>query len=138
VIQIIEKRKTKVVIFSVIFLFGVIFSLGGTVFGRISIDENGLSFISKDFNDKNEGRTLSEEIEWRFGASTRIGTGFISLYNEGQGSGINPIRNSFLGVLPRSIDENKPRFESINEYLCIIGLDFFETLKKIDNAQKKY
>ena len=28
------------------------------------------------------------------------------------------------------IDENKPRFESMNEYLDIIGLDFFEILKK--------
>ena len=37
-----------------------------------------------------------------------------------------------------SKDENKPRYESIKWYLEIIGLDFDDTIKVINNIPKLY
>ena len=75
--------------------------------GRVSINENGFSLVVQDFGEKQQGRTFLNEVEWRLGAPTRIGTAFIQLYDETP-AGINPIKNSLLGFLPRSINENKP------------------------------
>ena len=35
-------------------------------------------------------------------------------------------------------EENRPRYESIKWYLEIIGIDFVETIKKINNIPKLY
>jgi len=58
--------------------------------------------------EKRGERSTLEEFEWRLGAATRLGTSFIRLYDRGEGAGLNPIRNSLKGFLPRSINPDKP------------------------------
>jgi hypothetical protein len=93
-----------IILISISFLFITFPNLFG---GRVSINENGVNFVTQDFGEKQQGRTFLNEVEWRLGAPTRIGTAFIQLYDETP-AGINPIKNSLLGFLPRSINESKP------------------------------
>jgi hypothetical protein len=60
------------------------------------------------------GRNAFEEIEWRFGANTRMSTAFLNLYDRGEGAGINPIYNSLFGFLPRSIFPGKPHPNTVD------------------------
>jgi hypothetical protein len=69
---------------------------------RISTNISAISTIKKGI------RSSIEEIEWRFGASTRLGTAFINLYDRGEAAGFNPIKHSLMGFLPRSINPDKP------------------------------
>ena len=80
--------------------------------GRISINENGVNLVAQDYSEKQQGRNFIDELEWRLGAPTRIGTAFIQLREESP-AGINPIKNSLIGILPRSINENKPHPSSL-------------------------
>jgi glucosamine--fructose-6-phosphate aminotransferase (isomerizing) len=108
-----------------------------------------------DWDEEEINKVLKQNYNWEISNDTistwRIGDGTAPFYNyiyytiagftENDTFRSNQIRQGKISrkhAMNLSIDENKPRFESINEYLCIIGLDFFETLKKIDNAQKKY
>jgi hypothetical protein len=116
---ILKNRKAKINFIVFLLILIVIFISSESVIKRVSIDENGINLASKDFTEKNQGRSFMQEIEWRFGASTRIGTGFLVMYDEGFSAGINPIKNSFLGFLPRSIDPQKPHPSTLD------GQDFF-------------
>ncbi len=85
------------------------FALGGLVSGLVVVDDSGSMAIDAGVGvDKSGTRTALEEIEWRFGASTRIGTAFLGLHDRGEAAGINPIKHSLMGFLPRSIAPDKP------------------------------
>ncbi len=116
---IIRSQKAKFAFIFILSMLIIAFIFSGSVINRVSIDENGLNFIPKEISEKSDGRTFAQEIEWRFGASTRIGTGFLVMYDEGLRAGINPIKHSLLGFLPRSIDPNKPHPSTLD------GQDFF-------------
>lgn len=107
---VVENKKAKKLLVAVTLLVaGLYFSLGGLLTGAITVSETGEMKIDIGANaEKSEGRTALQEIEWRFGASTRMGTAFIRLYDKGEGAGILPIMHSALGFLPRSINPDKP------------------------------
>ncbi len=86
------------------------FSLGGIFQVYIVPDQAGEPSIELGVNPiKLESRSPMQDIEWRFGASTRMGTAFLKLYDRGQGAGFNPIKHSLQGFLPRSLDPDKPQ-----------------------------
>ena len=87
---------------------GFYFIMGGLPNVVFNTGEEASSYEITDGSTKKGVRSTIEEIEWRFGASTRWSTKFIDMYDRGDGAGINPIRNSLLGFLPRSISPNKP------------------------------
>lgn len=101
---------------NLLFVVTFFFILFGTFANfSINIDENGNAiFEVKNHFDKSSERSLIEEVEWRLGASMRNGTGFIKMYDRGELAGINPIRNSFLGLLPRSLNDDKPIPSTLN------------------------
>ena len=51
---------------------------------------------------------LFEEIDYRFGAMTTYGVGYVRLVQQGKSAGLNPIVNSLYAPLPRRFFENKP------------------------------
>jgi hypothetical protein len=108
---ILHDRKAKIIAISIFLcLIIVYFVFGGLLIGKININEEGSITVETGVgNDKKGDRSTIDEIEWRFGASTRLGTAFINLYNRKQDAGINPIKNSLLGILPRSINPEKPQ-----------------------------
>lgn len=82
---------------------------GGVPNFPVKTDNNGQIVINfNSASDKRMGRTVWEEIEWRFGASTRLGTKFITMYDRGDAAGILPIKHSAMGILPRFLNEDKP------------------------------
>jgi hypothetical protein len=86
------------------------FSFGGIFQGSIVIDDSGRPLIDLGVNsEKLANRSPLQEIEWRFGASTRMGTAFLKLYDRGQSAGFNPIKHSLQGFLPRFLDPDKPQ-----------------------------
>lgn len=108
-----------------------------------------------DWDEKEINKVLKQDYNWEVSSDTsstwRIGDGTASFYNyiyytmagftENDTFRSNQIRQGKISredALNLSINENKPRFESINEYLNIIGLDFSKTLKKINMAKKIY
>lgn len=102
-----KAKKIVIYLFSGI-VVGFLIS-GGTPSIPVKIDDNGQLVI--DFtstSEKKMGRTTLEEIEWRFGASTRMGTKFFVMYDRGDSAGILPIKHSAMGFLPRFINEEKP------------------------------
>lgn len=82
--------------------------LGGIPFGAFNIENNVISSVEINIDNKRGDRTAFEEIEWRYGALSRMSTKFVDMYDRGDSAGINPIRNSFLGFLPRSLNPDKP------------------------------
>jgi hypothetical protein len=105
-----KTKKSYLVLVIGFFIFvTVYFTLGGLPSVAISVEDKGLSSIEVNDGAKKKGiRSSIEEIEWRFGASSRWSTKFIEMYDRGDGAGINPIKNSILGFLPRSINPHKP------------------------------
>jgi len=107
---ILRDRKSKYIVLSLFATLAVsYFVFGGLISGAVYIDDSG--HISLDVgvsSDKKGSRSTLEEIEWRFGASTRMGTAFINLYNRGEAAGFNPIKHSLMGFLPRSLNPDKP------------------------------
>ena len=77
---------------------------------QLYLNESGNISVISGVSSKGKTRKRStfEEIGWRFGASTRMGTAFINLYERGASAGINPIKHSLMGFLPRTINPNKP------------------------------
>lgn len=76
--------------------------------GFIDPDTGAISVSLEVDDQKSAGRSLMDDIEWRFGANTRMSTSFIGMYDRGESAGINPIKHSLLGFLPRSINPEKP------------------------------
>lgn len=108
--------RTKKIIIQLLFIsilsICLFFIFPSILGGKVSINENGLEIVSQDFVEKQQGRSFVNEIEWRLGAPTRIGTAFLAL-REQMPAGFNPIKHSLIGVLPRSINENKPHPSSL-------------------------
>jgi hypothetical protein len=104
-----SRKKTFVVRFSFgFFLLLILYFIAGGL-PSLSINPDSSQIVEFSINSEKKGnRTAIEEIEWRFGAATRMSTTFIRMYDRGQGAGLNPIRNSLAGFLPRSINPNKP------------------------------
>ncbi len=108
-----SNKIIKIILFGMIILISLKISYPNLLGGRITINENGITLVPQDFSEKQGSRSLIDEIEWRLGAPTRAGTQFLYLYNE-RPAGINPIKNSILGFLPRSLNPNKPFPSSLN------------------------
>lgn len=70
--------------------------------------DHSLSDISKKIDRSSFFEDLFTEIDFRFGAMTTYGTGFIRLYNRGEAAGIKPIENSLYAPIPRRFFEEKP------------------------------
>lgn len=110
-------------------------------------------YIRWDEDEINQ--TLITEYDWETAKDTnstwRIGDGTASFYNyiyhrvagftENDTFRSNQVRE---GVITRDqalnlvSDENKPRYDSIREYLDLIGLDFDDTLAKIEAIPRLY
>ena len=87
----------------------IYFAFGGLFSSSFYFDEVGNLTVDTQIESEKKGsRSLLGEIEWRYGASTRMGTAFINLYERGESAGINPIKHSIMGFLPRSINPDKP------------------------------
>ena len=108
-----SNKNLKYLLIGTIFLILINVTLPDLFGGRVSINENGITIVPQDFSEKQGSRTFLDEVEWRLGAPTRAGTQFLYLYNENP-AGINPIRNSLMGFMPRSLNENKPHPSALN------------------------
>jgi hypothetical protein len=82
---------------------------------KITVDEY-IPRVSVSINEIKHtgGRNVIEEIEWRFGANTRMSTAFIGLFERGEGAGIWPILNSSFGFMPRSLFPDKPHPSTVD------------------------
>jgi hypothetical protein len=113
-----NKRKMLSVSLAIFFSVAALYvSIGGLP--QISFSKNGYGSLSLQLgiNEEKKGdRTALEEIEWRFGAASRMSIGFLHMYNRGDDAGINPIKHSFLGFLPRSLNPEKPIPSSVDPY----------------------
>lgn len=111
-----SKNKKKSIINSV--AIGAPFLLIYMVTGglpALSIVTDPSPQLSFQFSsDKKGARTAVEEIEWRFGAPSRHSATFIRMYERGDGAGLNPIINSLTGVMPRSINPEKPHPSTVD------------------------
>jgi hypothetical protein len=108
---VLRDRKSKVIVMGGFLTLALsYFVFGGLFAGSVVIDDTGQLSLDLGVNAEKKGeRSALEEVEWRFGASTRMGTAFLKLYNRGAGAGFNPIKHSFQGFLPRSLDPDKPQ-----------------------------
>lgn len=105
-------KNKKIFYFSLTILVTIsmlYFFSGGLIKAEINrADDSEGSLVINVDSEKKGGRSALEEVEWRFGAASRIGTAFIKLYDDGYAAGINPILHSFQGALPRSVFPDKP------------------------------
>src|SRR3569623_265184 len=107
---ILRDRVSKLIAVSLIVAFSAVyFVFGGLIFGSFAMDESGQLSVDVGIASHKKGeRSVLGDIEWRFGAPTRLGTAFIDLYDRGEAAGFNPIKHSLMGFLPRFIDSDKP------------------------------
>jgi len=114
---------------------------------------NIYEFIKWDENEINS--TLIDEYNWEIASDTnstwRIGDGTAAFYNyvyytmagltENDTFRSNQIREGMISR-EQAIDlittDNQPRYESIQWYCDIIGIDFYSTINKINSAKKLY
>jgi len=105
-------RKKKFLFRSCIVFFAITLlylNIGGLPQLALVKDSSlGLALEASFGKEKKQNRSALEEIEWRFGAPSRMSIAFIKMYNRGFSAGINPIKHSFLGFLPRSLNDRKP------------------------------
>jgi len=107
---ILRDRVSKLIAVSLVVVFSAVyFVFGGLIFGSFAMDESGQLSVDVGIASHKKGeRSVLGDIEWRFGAPTRLGTAFIDLYGRGEAAGFNPIKHSLMGFLPRFIDPDKP------------------------------
>jgi hypothetical protein len=108
-----------------------------------------------EWNEQEINKTLLEEYNWEVSKDTkstwRIGDGTASFYNyiyytmagftENDTFRSNQIRQNRLSreeAFKLSIEENKPRFDSIEEYLSLIDINFDDAINCIDKAKKLF
>lgn len=113
---VLRDARSKLVVFGgLLVLSASYFALGGLFSGSLVIDDSGKLAIDLGVRtDKLDTRSPLQEIEWRFGAATRMGTAFLKLYDRGEGAGVNPIKHSLQGFLPRALDPDKPQPSTLN------------------------
>jgi len=110
-IVVVQKDRKQFAVYAIIAVILALsyFAFDGLVTGKIVVSPSGGMGISANVDTTKKGeRTNLEEIEWRFGAATRMGTAFFSMYDRGDSAGVNPIIHSLQGILPRSIYPDKP------------------------------
>ena len=107
---VLKDKKSKIIIIGTIsLLVATYFIFGGLVSEGIFVNGSGTVQLKETTPAEKQGvRSALEEIEWRFGASTRMGTAFLRMYDRGDAAGILPIKHSLMGFLPRSINPEKP------------------------------
>jgi hypothetical protein len=111
---ILRKRKYNYTVLLLIFIVTSTFLFTVTV-PRLNVLRDGeLLGVGLTGKDKSAGRDAIEELEWRFGANTRMSTAFFNLYDRGEGAGINPIYHSLFGFIPRSIFPEKPHPSTVD------------------------
>jgi hypothetical protein len=108
-----------------------------------------------DWNEQEINKTLLEDYNWEISGDSnstwRIGDGTASFYNyayftiagftENDTFRSNQIRQDKITrqeALKLSIEENKPRFDSIQEYLGLININFDYAINCIDKSKKLY
>lgn len=108
-----------------------------------------------EWNEQEVDRTILDEYNWERATDTkatwRIGDGTASFYNyiyytmagltENDTFRSNQIREGMLSreeALARVQEENQPRYDSIQWYCDILGIDFDLAMRKINTAQKLY
>ncbi|MEJ7759402.1 MAG: hypothetical protein WKF55_07385 [Gemmatimonadaceae bacterium] len=113
------RQRTAKFVFAgaLVLLTAVYFTFGGLITGAFVVDEEGGVAVTTGIASEKKGaRSSMEEVEWRFGAATRHGTAFIRMYDRGNPAGFNPIANSLLGFLPRSLNPEKPHPSTLDGY----------------------
>ena len=70
-------------------------------------DVSAAGKLSKMESSNNLGK-LFNEVDYRFGAMTTYGVGYVRLYKQGKSAGLNPIINSLYAPVPRSLFKDKP------------------------------
>lgn len=107
------------------------------------------------WNEKEVEETIINEYNWETSRDTvstwRIGDGTAAFYNyiyytvagfsEFDTFRSNQIREGMITreeALSKIYEENRPRFDSIMEYLNLINVDFESAIKKINAIPKKY
>ncbi len=155
-------------LFKLLFFYGKEYALNPSYINRSLSDSIGaftsyyvmphnlLSFYNYISWEENEvEKVLLNEYDWEVAADTRttwrIGDGTASFYNyiyyilagfsEIDTFRSNQIREGHLSreqALSKSIQENKPRVESLVWYTDTIGVDLLEALKKINNLVPIY
>ena len=108
-----------------------------------------------DWNEEAISNTITKNYQWEKAVDTnstwRIGDGTASFYNyvytlvagfsENDTFRSNQIREGMINredALNLVYKENEPRYNSLKWYLEIIGLDFVDTINKINNMKKLY
>ena len=108
-----------------------------------------------DWDEKTVNDTIINNYDWEKAVDTnstwRIGDGTASFYNyvytlvagfsENDTFRSNQIREGMITrdeAIKLVLKENMPRYNSLKWYLEIIGLDFIETIKTINNMKKIY
>jgi len=108
-----------------------------------------------DWDEKTVNDTIIKNYDWEKAVDTdstwRIGDGTASFYNyvytlvagfsENDTFRSNQIREGMINreeALDLVYKENEPRYNSLKWYLEIIGLDFVDTINKINNMKKLY
>ncbi|MEX2567697.1 MAG: hypothetical protein WD431_17250 [Cyclobacteriaceae bacterium] len=129
----------------------------GSFVSRYLIPKNDYYHIFDYYpwNEEEIERLIMEEYNWETAIDTdstwRIGDGTASFYNyiyctvagfsEIDTFRSNQIREGLIEreeALQKLREENRPRYETIKWYLDIIGLDFTETIKRINTIPKLY
>ena len=92
------------------------------------------SNIVEKTSDNNFVENLLTEIEYRYGAPSLFGVGFIRMYDKGMPAGFKTEQNSFYSFLPRQIiGENKPvsgSFDGTEQ-----GMGMYACFKEITGAE---
>ncbi len=113
------------------------------LFDYLRWDEN---LIEKTIIDQYDWETcIDTESTWRIGDGTASFYNYIYLlvagFSENDTFRSNQIREGYISrekALEKIYSENKPRYNSIKWYLDIIGLDFEETIRTINNIKRLY
>lgn len=111
--QYLPKTKTSIIntlkkTLSVATIVLCIYFLMGTL-PKMTLNEStgDIKLITQDIK-RHENRTPAQEYIWRSTASYRYSTAFISMQAENNQAGLAPFTNSLMGIIPRSLNPNKP------------------------------
>lgn len=122
----------KVLFFSSIILFFLIAFQGGMTAIRGNKEVDIISIIQSINSSKDDsGKSLLEEIDFRFGALTHYSTGFFRMAERGEIAGLNPVLNSLYSPIPRVFMPDKPVPCSSDGDLYSMGM--YKTQAEITN-----
>lgn len=90
------------------------FISGGIPSISLDSDDSATKIVFGSSIDKKGERSAIDELEWRFGAPSRMSVSYIRMYERGDAAGFYPIINSLLGIVPRSINPDKPHPSTVD------------------------